>query len=281
MGWLPGFFGRKKTQNYQPPPNDSTAQNSASQNSTTMLELVVEETIMTAAKWLVTFVNRSLETKATAPIVEPEPAANHAKSSYVETQDSETIETLLSKFGCLIEQSHDRTQLTIALEDRLSKVEASLKQSNHLEQQIQELNRSFAHLESRLTNVEKLIQPNTNINQALTHVGRNLEQYIQISNQSIANLENRLTTVEDLVEQGDSSLTKITEIGQNLAILKNRVVHLEQLLARFSLIPKIVESNYQAIASLQQHLKSLDALPDAYENHSNGKRAHTAITKIG
>lgn len=266
MGWLPGFFDRKKTQNQQQPPTDSTTQNPAAQNPTTMLELVIEETIMTAAKWLVTFVNRSLEPKV-VPIAEPQSTANPTNPGCTETPHSDTIETLLSKFGSLIEQSHDRTQQTNALEERLNQVEASLKQNNRLEQQVQELNRSLASLESRLINVEKLIQPIAQINQALTRTDQALEQHIQTSNQAITNLESRLTTAEDFVEQGHSLTTKITQTGQNLNILKDRVIHLEQLLARFSLIPRVVESNYRAIASLQNHVRSLNLSPDAYENH--------------
>ncbi|GAB4365171.1 MAG: hypothetical protein Kow00121_01520 [Elainellaceae cyanobacterium] len=246
MSWLPGFFSRKKSQSPQP------VNNAEATNSTTVMQILAEETIMAVAQWLVTFVNRSFQHKQNAqnaPVYEEPGTGNQAAP----------LEELLSKFSILIEQLHEREQGVTPLQNRINEIEASLKKNGNLEQYTQNSNQVITALEERLMQVENQIQ-RVDIPAIETSFqkGIDLEQYLEQrtgeSNELIAGLGQRLTSVENVSEQVNVLVENLDQAHQTIEILESRIDHLEKLLARFSVVPKLVEGNYRAIVSLQNRL---------------------------
>ncbi|PSB15716.1 hypothetical protein C7B61_06160 [filamentous cyanobacterium CCP1] len=243
MGWLSGFFNRNKSQNLQQPANHLDAK-----NSTTVMQVLVEETIMAVAQWLITFANRSFQLKQNAQDAKVEKAA--------ENHQTAPLEELLSKFGTLVERLYERDQEFSPLYHRLNEIEATLKQNRDLEQYVQSPNQEIITLEERLMQVENQIQGvNVVAIENSLQKGINLEQRAEEFSQSIAVLENRLAHLENISSQLDSLVEKLDQKNQHLQTLENRVQHLEKVLTQFRIVPKLVEKNYRAIVSLQNRLE--------------------------
>ncbi|MBD3885784.1 hypothetical protein IFO70_29150 [Phormidium tenue FACHB-886] len=247
MGWLPSFFNRNKPQNSQQPLTDSVEKNPA-----TVMEILVEETIMAVAQWLVTFVNRSMQSKQVAQTTEEAPTVDPAVLP----------EELLLKFSGLVEQLYEREQGMMPLYNRISEIEASLKQNSSFEQHMQISSQNIAALEDRLLQMENQIGriDIATIETSLQKIAH-LEQHAEESVHSTAALMHRLTDVEDIGKQFDSLIERIDEANQNIRTLEQRINHLEKLLARFSIVPKLVERNQQAIVSLQSRIEHLKTPP--------------------
>ncbi|MBD1850094.1 hypothetical protein [Leptolyngbya sp. ST-U4] len=288
MGWLPKFFSKNTAQQVQP-----SADFSPNPTPTTMTQLVVEQTIMTAANWLVHFVNRSLEAKATAPVAPPEsPSGEKADQVPVESPP-DTVEILVARLGTLLEQAYDRNQATAALaaslEERLNAIEASLKQNqlqNQSQPPIQALVQAFSRLENRINQLEARINPidpqaidvslqiNQQMNHQLQQANQVLSQEVQALKPALAVLENRLVPIENFAEHGKAIINSLAQAQQDTETLESRIDHLEKLLAQFRLIPKLVEGNYRAIVRLQQHLQHSSELSSIGQRNGNGETAN-------
>lgn len=303
MGWLPKFFGKKTVQQFRQSTDSAPA-------PTTMIQVVVEQTIMTAANWLIHFVNRSLESKGAAFAgQQPEPKAGekHSEKTGVTAVPSvestpATVESLTAKLGTLLEQACDRTQATAvlaaSLEERLAAIEASLQQNQRQSQvPVAELAQAFVHLENRFNQLEARIAPidpqaieaslqasqqqinqridqqidqqinqQTNqqlnqihqVSQQLNQMNQTLGQELQELKAALALLDDRMIPVENFAEHSSSMIRSIAQTQQTNETLESRINHLEKLIAQFRLIPKLVEGNYRAIASLQQHFDRTD-----------------------
>ncbi|MBD0270200.1 MAG: hypothetical protein ICV77_18130, partial [Cyanobacteria bacterium Co-bin8] len=160
MSWLARFLSRPKMQDCQPTTPPPSNQPPA------MTQVVVEETIMAVAKWLVNLVNRTLETKS-APSPEPPPSSaaaappNPTAPNYAEQSgpgEGSTVDQLLTKFSGLIEQSCDRTQQIALLESRLQALEAASSANQNWEESIQILSQAVVKLNSRLSQVERALE---------------------------------------------------------------------------------------------------------------------------
>jgi hypothetical protein len=289
MRWISGFFNSKKSQPCQQPINSPTDQSSDTiQNPNTMLQVVVEETVMTVAKWLVTLINRSLEAKVVAPVAPaaeaPTTVANVGQSNsenagYTaashtsndsDVDQTHTIEELLAKFSCLIQQSHDRIQSTTTLENRIRAIENYLRRDYKLEQQVKELSESFVNLENRLAQVESLVERVGGIStEDFLKMEQRLEQQIEIGTQPIGTFENRLSLIESSIESENLTLNQMVKVEQDVMALEKRIVSLEKLFTRMSLIVRYVENNYRSIASLQKYVKNLDSTSIPNKNGSH------------
>ncbi|MBD1868797.1 hypothetical protein H6F95_16065 [Cyanobacteria bacterium FACHB-471] len=289
MRWISGFLNPKKSQPCQPPINSPADQSSDTvQNPNTMLQVVVEETVMAVAKWLVTLVNRSLEAKAVAPVAPvaeaPTTAATVAQSnsdaSYTaasnpssdsDVDQTRTVEELLVKFSCLIQQSHDRIQSTTTLENRIRAIETYLRRDYKLEQQVKELSESFANLENRLAQVESFVERVDGIStEEFLKMEQRLEQQIETGTQPIGTFENRLSLIESSIESENLTLNQMVKVEQDVMAIEKRIVSLEKLFTRMSLIVRYVENNYRSIASLQKYVKNLDpaSIPNKNGSHN-------------
>lgn len=247
MSWLPSFFKGNKSQNSQ-----QSLNNLEEKNSTTVIQILVEETIMAAAQWLITFVNRTIQSKQVSQVKEQASTVAHTVP----------LEELLSKFGSLVEQLYEREQGITPLHNRISEIEAFLKQSGNFEQHMQTSSQHIAALEERLMQIENQIKRiDMSAIEAFLQKAPDLEQYAEESTQSIAALVNRLADIEDIEKQVSSSTEKLDQTNQNIRTLEQRISHLEKLLTRFSIIPKLVEGNHRAVISLQSQLETLKNAP--------------------
>lgn len=248
MGWLPGFLNRNKSQS----PSTNTSEVA---NSTTVVQILVEETIMAVAQWLIAFVNRSFQHKQNAQNTQV-----HEESTA--SSQAAPLEELLSKFGTLIEQLHERDQGVTPLQNRINEIEASLKQNDDLRHYIQAL----AAIEERLIQVERQIQKvdataiETSIQKSI-YLEQYLEQRTEASNQAIAGLEQNLLDLASRSGQIDILIKNLNQAYQTIEILESRISHLEKLIVRFSIVPKLVEGNYRAIVSLQDRLETTKTTP--------------------
>jgi DNA repair exonuclease SbcCD ATPase subunit len=282
MSWISGFFHKKNPQVCQPLTPVEQNPNSTP-NPNTMLQVVVEETVMTAAKWLISFINRSLEVKPVspvAPVVETQTADAKANSaSSVDTSDTvcnssnsyqtNSIEEVLNKFACLLEKSHNHIQVTTTLENRIRAIENLLKRNSHLEQQFKTLTQSLISLEQRLAQLEDSVgQVDIAAIQKFSEVEQHLEN-IEAATRLTANFEARLLNLENFVVNENSARDQIVKVDQNLNVLEKRVDSLEKLIARLSLMRRYIENNYRSIASLQNHVRSLGSA-----SASNGNGSH-------
>ncbi|MBD2075128.1 hypothetical protein H6F86_14740 [Phormidium sp. FACHB-592] len=248
MHWLQGLLNKNRS---EPPQVTNIPEE---QSSTTVQQVIVEETVMAVAQWLITLLNRSMKSK---------PTSDSKSEESPPTDRIAPIEDLLSKFGNLIEQLHKRDQETIALQNRLAAIEASLQQKSNLEQ-IKELNQLVAGLDSRLTRIESFVESiNINAIEALLSKDTSLEQQAKETSQLIANLDSRLVQTETLIAPVNFLVEKKEQDNRTLITLKERIIQLEGFIARFRAVPRIVEGNYRAIASLQNYLGTSKA-------HENG-----------
>ena len=255
MHWLQGLFNKTRLETPQ------TASIPEEQSSTTVQQVIVEETVMAVAQWLITLLNRSMKSK---------PTPESQLEENLPTDRITPMEDLLSKFGNLIEQLHERDQGTIALQNRLAVLEASLQQKSNLEQQVKELNQLVVGLDSRLTHIEAFAESiDVNAIEALLSNNTSLEQQAKETRQLIANLNSRLTQTESLIEPVNLLVNQKEQDNRTLITLKERIIQLEAFISRFRAVPKIVEGNYRAIASLQSHLGT----PKVHEN-GNHKTPH-------
>lgn len=257
-----------------------------------MTQVVVEETIMAVAKWLVNLVNRTLEAKPTPPKPEPEPPTSTAPSSSAavnpgsnahptENGQVSAVDQLLAKFSCLIEESCDRTQAIALLENRLQGIESALQASRAYEESIQILSQAVVKLDSRLSHVEQVLEQVDleQVAEAITVSSENkarLQTWVQTSSEQMTSLNNRLESVEttvEVVQEHRAELDKVPETAQpaiqQLTVLEGRIVYLEKLVARLSLVPKFVENNYRSITSLQDHIKRLNNKVPATNGHKS------------
>lgn len=284
MSWLSHLLSRKKVQTCQPtPPSTATT----SQPPASMTQVVVEETIMAVAKWLVNLVNRTLETKATPQKQEQEPLASPAPAPSPEvnvgdapphpvgTGQVSTVDQLLAKFSCLIEESCDRTQAITLLESRLQGIESALQANKAWEESVQLLSQAVVKLNGRLAQVEQSLEqldPATLTSKTEAH----FQQWVQLSNEQMTASNARLAAVETALETvGERESSTLDELSQALqstvqqaTVLEGRISYLEKMIARLSLVPKYVESNYRSIASLQNSMKQLKVTPVASGNGS-------------
>ncbi|HEY9735972.1 MAG TPA: hypothetical protein V6D06_06805 [Trichocoleus sp.] len=244
-----------------------------------MTQVVVEETIMAVAKWLVNLVNRTLETKS-APSPEPPPSASAAAAppspaapSYGEqsgTGEGSTVDQLLTKFSGLLEQSCDRTGQIALLESRLQALEAASSANQNWEESIQTLSQAVVKLNSRLSQVERALEQ-VDMGAIATDLAATVEneaqlqQWAQSTEEQVATLAARLTAAETALEivgrQNSSTLNKISQTLQDTTTLPERVAHLEKIVARLSAVPKFVENNYRSIISLQDYMRKLHKAP--------------------
>jgi ATP-dependent Lon protease len=288
MRWISGFFNPKKSEPCQQQVNSPVDQNSnATQNPNTMLQVVVEETVMAVAKWLVTLINRSLEAKVVAPVApvaetsttvgdvaqsNPDTGYTAASNSSSDSDvyQTDTVEELLAKFSCLIQQSHDRIQSTTTLENRIRAIESFLKRDYSLEQQVKELSQSIVNLENRLAQVETLVERVDAIStEDFFKIEQHLEQKIKAETQPISTFERRLSLIESSIESESLTLNQTIKVEQDVVALEKRIVSLEKLFTRMSLIVRYVENNYRSIASLQKHVKNLDSTSISDKNGSH------------
>ncbi|HEY9763165.1 MAG TPA: hypothetical protein V6D07_11620 [Trichocoleus sp.] len=264
-----------------------------SQPPASMTQVVVEETIMAVAKWLVNLVSRTLETKTAPQPAEQEPLADPAPvgSSEVNTANVNghpaqsgqvsTVDQLLAKFSCLIEESCDRSQAIALLENRLQGIESALQANQSWEESIQLLSQAVVKLDSRLSQVEQVLaqvdlDKISNILAASSGNEAQLQQWIQASKDQTTALNSRLATLETAVKIAEdrhhSALDQISGTVQpaiqQATALEGRISYLEKMIARLSLVPKFVESNYRSIASIQSRMKQLKDVPAANGNGS-------------
>ena len=255
MHWLQGLFNKTRSEIPQ------TTSIPEEQSSTTVQQVIVEETVMAVAQWLITLLNRSIKSK---------PTSESKSEETLPTDRVAPMEDLLSKFGNLIEQLHERDQGTVVLQNRLAALEASLQQKSNLDQQVKELNQLVVGLDSRLARIEVFAESiDISAIEALLSKDTSLEQQAKETSQLIANLDSRLTQTENLMEPVNSLVGQKEQDNQTLITLKERVIQLEAFISRFRAVPRIVEGNYRAIASLQSHLGT----PKAHEN-GNHKTPH-------
>ncbi|MBD0267541.1 MAG: hypothetical protein ICV77_04525, partial [Cyanobacteria bacterium Co-bin8] len=219
-------------QDSQPTPAPSTSQ------SPPMTQVVVEETIMAVAKWLVNLVSRTLETQA-AVKPEPEPPSSapapsgEGSAHFAGNGQASTVDQLLAKFSCLIEQSCDRTQSIALLENRLEGIEAALRTNQDWEQCVQSLSQAVIKLDSRLSEVEQALAQTdlaaiATTLAATTESELRLKQWANTANAQMNELGTRLTTVEATVEttletvgtQDNSTLDKVSETLQHATAIE-------------------------------------------------------------
>jgi hypothetical protein len=268
MAWLHQLFKRNtcQEQSASTSPEATTAPSPKAPGSTTVMQLVTEETIMAVAQWLVNLVNHHIQAKPEVP-VDSSPTPGGSSTTL--------MEELLSKFGKLIEQLSEREQRLIPLEKRLQQVEATLVKKAELEHQFQESMQLIDRLNQRLVRVEDLAgRVNISEIDMLTETTEQLTQQVDQSSSTIAQLTTRMIQLEAGLKQNDSLNEKVNQIQQSMAVLEHRMGHLEKLLARFSVVPKLVEANRHGIVSLQHQLSLSKAASDIEQPVSkNGSSA--------
>lgn len=289
MSWLSQLLIRKKAQNCQP---TATTPVSPSPPPESMAQVVVEETIMAVAKWLISLVNRTMETQASSPKSKPTPPANPAEGQAasanappVETAQASAVDQLLAKFSGLIEEACDRTQAIALLESRLQKLESTRQGTPDWQDSVQLLNQAVVKLDGRLSQVEKILQQVDlgTISETLAISLENeshLQQWAETSTQQMAEFSDRLNTIETTAETAEeqhrANLHKIFQViqptVQQTTALEGRISQLEKIVTRLSLVPKFVESNYRSIATLQNHLKQAEGNPVASGNGNGGQK---------
>lgn len=287
MSWLSQLLSRKKVQSCQP---TATPPASPSPPPESMTQVVVEETIMAVAKWLISLVNRTLETQ-TSPKPEHPPAANPAEGQAanvdtpVETDQASAVDQLLAKFSGLLEDACDRTQAIALLEGRLQELESTLRSTPDWQNSIQTLNQAVVKLDSRLSQIEKTLQQVDlgTMSETLATSLENeshLQQWVQASTQQIAEFSVRLNTIETAAEtteaQHRANLDKLFKAVQptvqQTTALEKRISYLEKIITRLSLVPKVVESNYRSIATLQNYVKQAKGDPVSNGNGNGGQK---------
>lgn len=269
MAWLHQFFNRKSNcqeQSTSASPETASANPQKPPGSTTVMQLVAEETIMAVAQWLVSLVNHHIQAKPEIPV--DSPPSSEGSSTTV-------MEELLSKFGKLIEQLYEREQRLIPLENRLRQVEVAFTQKGELEHQLHESMQLINGMNQRLIRVED-IAGRVNINEIdlLADTIEQLTHQIAQSNSAIDHLDNQMIQLKVGLKQNDSLSEKLNQIDQTTAVLEHRMGYLEKLLTRFSVVPKLVEANRHSIVSLQHQLTLSKKPSDGEQSFSpNGSSA--------
>jgi ABC-type transporter Mla subunit MlaD len=266
MAWLHQFFKRNTCQE-QPTSASSEAATAAppkTPGSSTVMQLVAEETIMAVAQWLVNLVNYHIQAKPEVP-VDSVPAPEGSSATMTEE--------LLSKFGKLIEQLYEREERLLPLENRLRQVEAVLTQKAKLEPQLQESMQLLDRLQQRLVRVEDLAgRVNIHEIDILVETTEQLTQRVDQSSSTIAHLDTRMIQLEAGLKQNDSLAEKINQMQQSMAVLEHRMGHVEKLLARFSIVPKLVEENRHGIVSLKHQIALNQTSLDSGKPSQNGSK---------
>ncbi|MBD1876600.1 hypothetical protein H6F75_24230 [Nodosilinea sp. FACHB-131] len=258
-----------------------------------MAQVVVEETIMAVAKWLISLVNRTMETQASSPKPESPPPANpdEEQVASVDTPlvepEASAVDQLLAKFSGLIEEACDRTQSIALLENRLQELESTLQGTPDWQDSIQLLNQAVVKLDGRLSQVERILQQVDlgTLSETLAISLENeshLQQWAQTSTQQIAELSDRLNTIETTAETAEeqhrANLHKIFQViqptVQQTTALEGRVSHLEKVVTRLSLVPKFVESNYRSITTLQNYVKQAKGDPVSSGNGNGSQKVN-------
>ncbi|MBD2109640.1 hypothetical protein [Nodosilinea sp. FACHB-13] len=290
MSWLSRLLIRKKVPICQP---TAASPVSPSPPPESMAQVVVEETIMAVAKWLISLANRTFETQATSPKPEPPPPADPAEEQVAsaeappleETNQASVVDQLLAKFSVLIEEACDRTQSIALLESRLQELESARQGTPDWQDSIQLLNQAVVKLDGRLSQVEKILQQVDlgTISETLAISLENeshLQQWAQTSTQQIAEFSVRLNTVETAAEtteeQHRANLHKIFQVIQptiqQTTALEGRVSYLEKVVTQLRLVPKFVESNHRSITTLQNHLKQVESNSVSIGNGNGGQK---------
>ena len=277
MGWLP--FNKKKSQ-------DQSSSNQAElQTSTTVVQILVEETVMAVAQWLITFINRSIVNRPIQPSKsnqQPEPSEPKSEVP----NPIVPVEELLAKFGVLVEQLSQREQGIAPLQNRIGELEKFLKQSgsfqHNVEQQMQASNQNVAGLADRLMQVEQQMQRVDAIESTLQK-NCDLEERAEIDRSNrlnITSLDERLTDLERGTQRMDSLGEELQQANETVRMLEARISHLEKLLARFSVMPKLVEGNYRAIVSLQSRVENSQAFSNGNGSQRNSHRDGGSVIKM-
>jgi DNA repair exonuclease SbcCD ATPase subunit len=268
MAWLNQFFNRNTYQE----PSTSTPPEAAAPNppkppgSTTMMQLIAEETIMAVAQWLVNLVNHHIQTK---PEVVADPVPTPTDNPTTGTDE------LVSKFGKLIEQLYEREQRLVPLESRLQQVEAALIKQSELHRQFQKSTQQIEPLNQRLIRVEDLAgRVDVYEIDTLIETTEQLSQQVDQSSSAIARIDLRMVRLEAEMEQYDSLRDEIHQIQQSMAVLEHRMGHLEKLLSRFSVVPKLVEENRHGITLLQRQLTLKATTNHNQPASQNGSSVH-------
>ncbi|MDX2229858.1 MAG: hypothetical protein NW220_09485 [Leptolyngbyaceae cyanobacterium bins.349] len=245
MAWLK-FLNRNigQEQPTSAPSDTSTAAtpNAPKQPATTVMQVVAEETIMAVAQWLVNLVNHTIQPQPVTP-TEPTPESV--------TPPQTTTEALLSKFSTLIEQLSDRDQKLFPLDQRLQKVEAAFTREEVLERQLREAMQLIDRLSQRLIRVEDLAgRVNVFEVDGLIEQNQQFAQRLHQSNDAIALFDLRLMQLESQLHPHHSLSEKVIQLQQSMTLLDQRVDRLENSLARFGVLSKVVEGNRAAIVAM-------------------------------
>ncbi len=130
---------------------------------------------------------------------------------------------------------------TTALEELVPKVVALIEQFT-------DRNQIITTLESRIHTVETVLTENSA-----------LEQSKQVSAaESFAILTSRLSEIEVFVKEFEATPEPSDRQNQNAEALEARIAYLEELLSRYSVVPKLIEQNRHAIAALQRRLTPIE-----------------------
>jgi uncharacterized protein YhaN len=198
MKWSLNPFSQEKTRTAHPADEKN-------QNFTGVLHIVIEETVLAAAQWLIGFTKQALNGAM---------VTSHQPADTVVQDASATVEDLTSKVTTSIEQLCDRVASLAALEDRM----------------------------------------------------RSVEQFIAEHPQKDSTFLDRSLSDETLRQEIGSLIQQIRQAEQQAHQLEVRVVHLEKLLAKYSVIPRVLKQQQSTIATLQSHIDRLEA-PHQDSNH--------------
>lgn len=235
MTWLK-FLTRTTGQEQIPSaPCAESTPNPPQPPSTTVMQVVAEETIMAVAQWLVNLVNHTMQAKSVAPT---EPMPEPVEKPPTETQPTMT-EELLTKFGQLIEQLSDREQKIVPLEQRLQQVETAFAKEDEVARQLRDTMQYIDRLSQRLIRVEDLAgRVNVYEIDGLSEQNEQFNQRLSESNDAIALVDLRLLQLESQLHQQDALGDRMIQLLEHMAILRHRVDRLEKWLTQLMVIPQ-------------------------------------------
>lgn len=257
MAWLHRLFNFNRN-NFQEQPGansgESSTANCPKPTSTTVLQVVAEETIMSVAQWLVNLVNRSIQAK-------PEASVPTDSTATTVVQPAPMMEELLSKFGQLIEQMSEKQQQFMVLENRLRRVEAesmpelvkqmqrTLEKNDELEQKLQTSLQWIDRLHHRLEQAETQNKP------------AQVEQKLQESLQLIDRLHHRLDQVEAQTEQAQTCLieTFAETLAQTTQPLESRLQQVETAYRQQPRFQQQLQESLELLDRLNERLDQVEA----------------------
>lgn len=146
------------------------------------------------------------------------------------------------------QQPKDQT----SIDSRLAAVEELLKKIDGLVQTIDQRDRKIVELEDRLATLEN--QPSSSTEGRLSD---NSLVEPSASSQQVADLENRIATLENSIKN-ESDTDSEGDRGETLSLV-NRITHLERIIQRGSVIPRIVDRQGEAIQRLANRLSHLES----------------------